>query len=116
MIVPSTTPALAQTRCSVSREQNVKPLVKRPQRIKPADCPENVNESFLNRVLGITTMEQNSESVCDGTFLITLDKMPESFPLTVLTSFECLGIIHPPPHIIGIRLVTELFKLFVELA
>ena len=74
-------------------EQNVEPLVKRPRRVKPADCLESVDKSFLNRVLGIITIEQNGDSMTDRTFLIALDQVPKRFPVTLLTSFNRLGII-----------------------
>jgi hypothetical protein len=75
-------------------KQNVKPLVKRPRRVKPADCLESVNKSFLNGVLTIIPIEQNSDSMSDRTFLIPLDNVPKRFPVTLLTSFNRLGIIH----------------------
>jgi hypothetical protein len=75
-------------------KQNIEPLVKRPRRVKPADCLESVNKSFLNGVLSIIPIEQNSDSMSDRTFLIPLDNVPKRFPVTLLTSFNRLGIIH----------------------
>src|SRR5688572_6409846 len=87
-------PAFCTQLVTTIPKQNVEPLVKRPRRVKPADRLESINKSFLNRVLGIITIEQNSDSMTDRAFLITLDKMPKSFPVTLLTTFNRLGIIH----------------------
>jgi hypothetical protein len=75
-------------------KQNVEPLVKRPRRIKPADCLESVNKSFLHCVFSISPIEQNSDSMTDCASLISLDEVPKRFPVTLLTSLNRPGIIH----------------------
>ncbi|HEX3183762.1 MAG TPA: hypothetical protein VHQ94_03145, partial [Pyrinomonadaceae bacterium] len=75
-------------------QQNVEPLVKRPRRVKRADCSESIDKSLLNRVLSIVTIEQNRQRMSDRTLLIPLDEMPKNFPVTLLTSLDCFGIFH----------------------